>query len=192
MESSGLRSVAVTVMKRLLRRSTRVGTRRVIVLVGAIAVLVSGCGNSSSSRQASESPTTSRLATAPATPQDPSGLYGKSFKSTSATENGNPRALLSSYPIYISFGKHGRGVFFSASCNGEGAKNGRVTTEKVIVAPHNVISTAMACEPTSSEQGRWFDDFLAANPDWQLAGRSLTLSNGTAAVRFVRFTPAGK
>jgi heat shock protein HslJ len=189
MESSGLRSVAVTVMKGLLRRSTSVSTRRAIVLVGAVAVLLVGCRSSSSSRQASAPSTTPSPAAVAPTPQDPSGLYGKDFKATSATENGNPRALLSNYPIDISFGSHGRGVFFSASCNGEGAKNGNLTAEKVIVAPHSVFSTAAACEPKSSEQGQWFDAFLATNPDWQLAGRSLTLTNGTATVRFVRFTP---
>jgi heat shock protein HslJ len=190
MESGGLRSLAVTVMKRLPRRSTRVSARRAIALVGAVAVLLAGCGNSSSSRQASAPSTTPSSAAVAPTPQNPSGLYGKNFKATSATENGNPRTLLSSYPIYISFGKHGRGVFFSASCNDEGAKNGHVTPEKVVVAPHSVYSTAVGCEPKSSEQGRWFDDFLFANPHWQLAGRSLTLTNGTATVRFVRFTPA--
>jgi heat shock protein HslJ len=175
MESSALGSVAVT--------------RKGIVFAGGVAVLLAGCGSSSSSRQASAPSTTAPPATAAPTPQDSSGLYGKNFKATSATENGNPRALLSNYPIDISFGRHGRGVFFSASCNGEGAKNGHLTAEKVIVAPHSVISTAVACEPKSSEQGHWFDAFLATNPDWQLAGRSLTLTNGTATVRFVRFMP---
>ena len=190
MESSGLRSVAVTVMERLPRRSTGVSTRRLIVLVCAVAMLLVGCGSGSSSRQASAPSTSPSPAAVAPTPQDPSGLYGKSFKATSASENGNPRTLLSSYPISISFGKHGRGVFFSASCNDEGAKNAHVTAERVVVAPHSVWSTLVGCEPKSSEQGRWFDAFLFAIPHWQLAGRSLTLTNGTATVTFVPLEPA--
>jgi heat shock protein HslJ len=175
MESGGLRFVVVT--------------RKGMVLAGAVALVLTGCGSGSSSKQASAPSATAPSATLAPSPQDPSGLYGKNFRATSATENGNARRLLSSYPIFISFGKHGRGVFFSASCNGEGAKNGHLTPEKVVVAPHGVITTLVACEPKSSEQGRWFDAFLEGNPHRQLKGRSLTLTDGTATVRFARFTP---
>jgi heat shock protein HslJ len=149
----------------------------------AIAEVI-GCGGSGQSVPAQVSTPATPAPKSAATPQDPSALYGDSFVATSATENGQPRQLVPHALISLGFAR-GRGISWDDGCNSLVAKAGRVTRERLVIAPYGVISTAAECGGLRARQERWLEGFFNANPEWQLSHRSLTLTDAKSTIRFV-------
>ena len=64
-------------------------------------------------------------------------------------------------------------------CNG---MSGPVTYSESTLTVGALAATKMACEPALMEQDQVIADALAANPTWQLAGETLTLTGGGTVI----------
>src|SRR5690348_2502521 len=105
-------------------------------------------------------------------------LWGRTFLSTTVTENGQNRPLVPGTRLTLTF--QDGGVRAYAGCN---HLTGRasVDAERLIVG--DFASTRMACDAPREEQDAWLAGFLSAGPTWRLDGDGLVLSSGDTEIR---------
>jgi heat shock protein HslJ len=144
---------------------------RTVVTAVALAVSLSGCG-----RQ----PVPGGFAA----PSGSSGAgeggepRGRSFASVSATERGEPRALVAGTTVVLRFADDGR-LNATAGCN---TMSGAVTLTGGKVAVAELAITDKGCEPALHRQDEWLTDLLLAKPSWRLDGANLVLASPDAEI----------
>lgn len=107
---------------------------------------------------------------------DPQTLIGGSYVVTSITVDGTQVAVID--PVTISFAADSIAV--DTPCNDMGGSIAYTET-RLEVGP--LASTRMGCEPALMEQDQVIASALSANPTWQVADGSLTLTGeGTTIV----------
>ncbi|UWP79543.1 META domain-containing protein [Dactylosporangium fulvum] len=100
--------------------------------------------------------------------------WGRTFLSTSVTEQGQPRPLVGSTRIELRFDTKGR-LVVQAGCN-HIAGDARLDDDKLVV--EELSMTDMGCDPPRHEQDRWVTAFLGGRPAWRLEGAELVLEGG--------------
>jgi heat shock protein HslJ len=107
---------------------------------------------------------------------DPQALIGGSYVVTSITVDGRQVAVID--PVTISFAADSIAV--DTPCNDMG---GSITYTETRLEVGPLASTRMGCEPALMEQDQVIAAALSANPTWQVADGSLTLTGeGTTIV----------
>jgi heat shock protein HslJ len=106
-------------------------------------------------------------------------LTGRTFLSTSVTENGKPRALAAKSKVRLQFTTDGR-LSWDAGCNSSqttvSTSDGRLSLGK------EIASTAMGCMGGLQEQDSWIARVLSAKPTWKLDGDKLVLSTESTTI----------
>jgi heat shock protein HslJ len=105
---------------------------------------------------------------------------GRTFLSTSVTENGPDRPPVDDGSISLHF-TTGR-ISARAGCNTLNT-DGRIDGHRLILGPATM--TQMACEQRLMAQDAWLSRFLSERPTWSLSGDELVLSGPTARVRLL-------
>lgn len=130
---------------------------RLVFVAVPLLLLLAACGQ----RAGSES-------TAP----DP--LRGKTFLTTTVTEDGKPRELVAE--LSVEFTDDGR-LIARAGCN---MMQGQVdTADGKLVFDGGLASTGMGCDQARHEQDSFVAGVLSASPSWQLTDSELTITSGT-------------
>lgn len=111
-----------------------------------------------------------------------SDLRGRTFLSTSVTENGQPKQLVAGTRITLSFAADGASVGAYAGCNHMGGP-GRIENARLVVG--ELASTLMGCDRGRNEQDSWLAAFLTGRPSIALTGDELVLSGGTTEIRLL-------
>lgn len=136
-----------------MRRSALIGTA-----VAVAALALSACGGGGSSAGG-----------------DAQSLIDTAYSVTSITVDGAEREVLG--PVEVAFTADSISV--ATPCNG---MSGPVTYSESTLTVGALAATKMACEPKLMEQDQVIADALAANPTWQLAGETLTLTGGGTVI----------
>ncbi|HZI36669.1 MAG TPA: META domain-containing protein [Acidimicrobiia bacterium] len=151
-----------------VQQGMRIKTTTTLLLL-AFALAAGGCGQE-------------RIPQAGATDSKPNGgePWGRTFLSTSVTENGQPKALVDGTRITLNFFADGHRLGAQAGCNQMGGpasfQGGRLVVD-------DMATTEMGCDPPRHAQDEWLARFLTSKPSWEREGATLTLDNG--AVRIV-------
>jgi heat shock protein HslJ len=104
--------------------------------------------------------------------------WGRTFLSTSVTENGRPRPLVEGTRIRLTFSDdHHLGA--QAGCNSMGGP-AEISDQHLVVG--DLATTEMGCDPARHAQDDWLAGFLTSRPSWQLGGSSLTLEQGSTRI----------
>ncbi len=98
---------------------------------------------------------------------------GRTFVSSSVTENGKPRTMPDGTTITLDFTDDGR-LIASAGCN---TMQGPVRFSAGTLGVSDLAMTAMGCEPSRQEQDSWLSAFLSAAPTVRLDDTTLTLTS---------------
>jgi heat shock protein HslJ len=113
-----------------------------------------------------------------AAPSSGAEPWGRTFLSTSVTENGRPRALVEGTRIRLTFSDdHHLGA--QAGCNSMGGP-AEVADGHLVVG--DLATTEMGCDPARHAQDDWLARFLTSRPGWRLEGSSLTLDQGSTRI----------
>ena len=135
-------------------------TRTIITLL--LLVLTAGCGRG----------TVAQSGAAGAEP------WGRTFLSTSVTENGQPRPLVEGTRISLRFSDdHQLGA--QAGCNSMG---GPASIEAGRLVVGDLATTEMGCDPPRHAQDEWLARFLAGRPTADVTAETLTLENDTTRI----------
>jgi heat shock protein HslJ len=112
---------------------------------------------------------------------DPSGgePWGRTFLSTSVTENGRPKPLVAGTRITLNFFSDGHRLGAQAGCNQMG---GPASFEDGRLVVKDMSTTEMGCDPPRHAQDEWLARFLTSQPNWVRSGSTLTLDNGTVRI----------
>ncbi|TCC12379.1 META domain-containing protein [Kribbella soli] len=106
-------------------------------------------------------------------------LAGRTFLSTSITENGKPRPLAAKTKVRLQFTTNGR-ISWNAGCNSSdttvSTSDGRLSLGK------EIASTAMGCMGPLQGQDSWIGGVLLAKPAWKLDGDKLVLSTENTTI----------
>jgi heat shock protein HslJ len=106
-------------------------------------------------------------------------LTGRTFLSTSVTENGKPRSLTGKTQVRLQFTTDGR-LSWDAGCNSSqttvSTSDGRLSLGK------DISSTAMGCLGAVQGQDSWIAGVLSAKPAWKLDGDKLVLSTESTTI----------
>jgi heat shock protein HslJ len=105
--------------------------------------------------------------------------WGRTFLSTSVTENGQPRPLVAGTRITLNFVADGHRLGAQAGCNQMG---GQASFEGGHLVVGDLATTEMGCDPPRHAQDEWLARFLTSRPAWSRSGSTLTLDNGTARI----------
>jgi heat shock protein HslJ len=105
---------------------------------------------------------------------------GRTFLSTSVTENGQDRPLVDSGHISLRF--TAGSISARAGCNILDT-DGRVDDHRLILG--QVSMTDMACDQQRMAQDEWLSKFLSERPAWSLSGEELVLSSPTVRIRLL-------
>ncbi len=134
-------------------------------------VLASGCDDDDAVPAADPEPIS----------HDAGDLWGHEFKSTAITEGGEPRPLVPDTRVTVTFDKSDsrQDIGFSAGCNSAG---GPVEVEDQTLRVGRIASTLIGCEPDLARQDEWLFTFFESDPQWELAGDSLTLTSGDTRI----------
>lgn len=128
------------------------------VIVAGLALPVTACGDGTAPGGAAGS------------------LKGRSFLSTSVTEDGKPRQLVTKTRIRLQFTDDGR-LLADAGCNSMQAPvstgDGRLELEDLAV-------TEMGCDAPRHAQDRWLAGVLSSKPAWRLESDRLTITAANA------------
>ena len=111
--------------------------------------------------------------------RDGAALTGRTFLSTSVSENGKPRALAPRTRIRLEFTEDGR-LSFDAGCNSSQAKVS--TSDGRLVLDKEITSTLIGCMEPLQSQDAWMAGVIAAKPAWKLDGDKLELSTDSATI----------
>lgn len=103
--------------------------------------------------------------------------WGRTFLSTSVTENGQPKPLVEGTRITLRFDDERRQLGASAGCNSMG---GSASFEDGRLVVDDLATTEMGCDPPRHAQDEWVGGFLTSRPTWTVEGPVLTLDNGNA------------
>lgn len=123
-----------------------------------LALLLAGCGGGDSSPASAEE----------------SVLRGRTFLSTSVTENGQPRPLAEGTVVRFRFTDDAR-LLADAGCN---TIAGPVNPRGGRLEVHEPSSTGIGCDQFLHDQDTWLGEFLATTPSWRLDGADLVVSSG--------------
>jgi heat shock protein HslJ len=106
------------------------------------------------------------------------GPWGRTFLSTSVTENGRPRPLVEGTRISLRFSDASE-LGAQAGCNSMGGpasiENGRLVVD-------DLATTEMGCDPPRHAQDEWLARFLTSRPSADLSAETLTLENATTRI----------
>jgi heat shock protein HslJ len=115
--------------------------------------------------------------------------WGRTFLSTSVTENGQPKPLVAGTRITLNFVADGHRLGAQAGCNQMG---GPASFEGGRLVVGEMATTEMGCDPPRHAQEEWLARFLTSRPQWSMSGdtpeppgesgSTLTLDNGTTRV----------
>jgi heat shock protein HslJ len=136
-----------------------------VFVVLAIALAVAGCGSRDGAP--SGSPSTSG-----------SELLGRTFLSTSVTEDGQPRKLTEKAQVRLQFFDDGR-LMAAIGCNSMG---GPVNLDGQKINVSELAMTGMGCDQARHEQDTWLAKFLGSKPSWRMDGDKLTVSSDTIEI----------
>ena len=105
--------------------------------------------------------------------------WGRTFLSTSVTENGQPKPLVAGTRITLNFVADGHRLGAQAGCNQMG---GPASFDGGRLVVDDMATTEMGCDPPRHAQDEWLARFLTSRPEWSRSGSTLTLDNGTARI----------
>jgi heat shock protein HslJ len=105
--------------------------------------------------------------------------WGRTFLSTSVTENGQPKQLVAGTRITLNFFADGHRLGAQAGCNHMG---GPASFEGGRLVVNDMATTEMGCDPPRHAQDEWLARFLTSKPTWDRSGSTLTLDNGTVRI----------
>jgi heat shock protein HslJ len=133
-----------------------------IALAATALLALTACGNESAAR-----------------PDSGASLTGRTFLSTSVTENGKPRPLAAKTQVRLEFTTDGR-LSWNAGCNSSqtsvSTSDGRLSLGK------EITSTAMGCMGPLQDQDAWIGRVLLSKPAWKLDGDKLVLSTESTTI----------
>ena len=117
-------------------------------------------------------------------PAGPDSLVNQFFSSTMVTFKGEPRSVASKQAIEIGFPRQkGRmSLTWDAGCNSFGA---RVQVRQRLVVDR-IVGTEMLCNRALMEQDDWLIEFFDSDPEWELIGNRLSLSDGDSKIELLR------
>ncbi|SEP95552.1 Heat shock protein HslJ [Lentzea xinjiangensis] len=114
-------------------------------------------------------------------------MVGKTFHSTSVTEQGAPRALVEGTSVELRFTDDGR-LLARAGCN---QMQGPVSLDGGKLAVTDLSVTAMGCpRPELHAQDDWLAGLLGAGPSWRVDGTTLVVTGSGAEIVLAREVPA--
>jgi heat shock protein HslJ len=105
--------------------------------------------------------------------------WGRTFLSTSVTENGRPKPLVAGTRITLNFFTDGHRLGAQAGCN---QMSGPASFEDGRLLVSDMATTEMGCDPPRHAQDEWLSQFLTGKPAWARSGSTLTLDNGTTRI----------
>jgi heat shock protein HslJ len=111
-----------------------------------------------------------------------SDLRGRTYLSTSVSENGQPKPLVAGTQIRLTFATDGANVGAYAGCNHMGGP-GRIESGRLVIG--EMAMTMMGCDGGRNEQDAWLATLLTGRPTIQLTGDELVLANGTTEIRLL-------
>jgi heat shock protein HslJ len=138
---------------------------RVLALI-LLATGLAGCGRGVTSQAG---------ATGPARGEP----WGRTFLSTSVTEDGQPRPLVAGTRITLNFVEDGHRLGAQAGCNSMGG-GASFTGGRLVVG--DLATTEMGCDAPRHAQDEWLARFLTGRPEWSRDGATLTLDNGSTRI----------
>lgn len=109
-------------------------------------------------------------------------LSGKSFLSTSVTENGQPRPLAPNTRVRLQFTDDGR-LVADAGCNS--MQSPVSTSGGKLTLKGQLAMTAMGCPGPQQGQDSWLANIISAKPTWKLDGSTLDVTSGGTTIALV-------
>lgn len=106
-------------------------------------------------------------------------LAGRQFLSEAVEERGEPRPLVPSTRIFLTFDEAGRNVGASAGCN---SFSGPYEVEGNRLVVDQMGGTEMGCDEARHAQDQWLVDLLMSDPNFELDGDRLILTSGATVV----------
>lgn len=135
---------------------------RITITLLLLAVGLAGCGRETNTQAGTAGPG-----------GEP---WGRTFLSTSVTENGQPKPLVEGTRISLRFDGERRQLGAQAGCNSMG---GPASFDDGRLVVDDLATTEMGCDPPRHAQDEWVSRFLTSRPRSTLDGPTLTLDNGT-------------
>ena len=150
-----------------VQQGMRIKTTTTLLLL-ALVLVAGACGRE-------------RIPQAGATDSTSTGAepWGRTFLSTSVTENGEPKQLVAGTRITLNFFADGHRLGAQAGCNHMG---GPASFEGGRLVVNDMATTEMGCDPPRHAQDEWLARFLTSKPTWDRSGSTLTLDNGTVRI----------
>ena len=140
-------------------------TKRTITLI-LLAVGLAGCGRGTSTEAGAANPAGGEP-------------WGRTFLSTSVTENGAPKPLVAGTRITLNFVADGHRLGAQAGCN---QMSGPASFESGRLVVGDMATTEMGCDAPRHAQDEWLARFLTSRPQWSRSGSTLTLDNATTRI----------
>ena len=104
---------------------------------------------------------------------------GRTFLSTSVTENGKPRPLAAKTQVRLQFTTNGR-MSWNAGCNT--SETSVSTSDGKLSLGKEIMSTLIGCMGPLQGQDSWIAGVLSAKPTWKLDGDKLVLSTESTTI----------
>ncbi len=108
------------------------------------------------------------------------GLSGRAFDSQVVTDNGNPRTLVGTQVLTLSFDDR-NGVGASAGCNLLG---GTYAVDDGKLVLREAATTMKGCDTERHAQDDWYFHFLQSSPTVTIEGDRLTLQGSGVAIQY--------
>lgn len=147
----------------------RIKTTTTLLLL-ALFLAASACGQERIPQAGAADSTSTSTASEP---------WGRTFLSTSVTENGQPKPLVQGTRITLNFFNDGHRLGAQAGCNQMG---GPASFQGGRLVVNDMATTEMGCDPPRHAQDEWLARFLTSKPSWARSGTTLTLDNGSVRV----------
>ncbi len=113
-------------------------------------------------------------------------MQGRAFTSTSVTEQGKPRALVTGTALELRFTDDGR-LLARAGCN---QMQGKVSLDGGKLALDGFSMTAMGCpNPDLHTQDEWVSKVLGATPSWRMDGENMVITGSDAEIKLAPEAP---
>lgn len=136
--------------------------KRMIALAATALLALTACGDESAARSHSGG-----------------SLTGRTFLSTSVTENGKPRPLAAKTQVRLQFTTNGR-ISWNAGCNSSDTTVS--TSDGRLSLGREIAMTAMGCMGSLQAQDAWIARILSTKPAWKLDGDKLVLSTENTTI----------